>query len=295
MYIRLATALGAFALILNSVAPAQDKNALQIGVASSFFTDKPKASATIFTAEFGQALKKAIGRDGELQYKHTATELADQLGRKKLHFVLLHGHEYAWLLKKHPSMKPFAVVQSKHPEQAFLIVHKEGGVKSAADLRGKKIAIPMGSKEHCRVFAEKLSAGGAKASIKDFFGALEKPATSAATLDDVCRKKFDAAIIDSDALELYKDVKGPAFEKHLQILEQSEVFPAPVFVYQEGAIDPKMLKEATDGLLKLHATEAGKALLAQTQIDAFVAPPSDHAKQVETIRQSYPAPEGFPR
>ena len=144
-----------FAFTLAAEAKAQAEP-LRIAIAKSFLTDQPKGVAEIATDDFKSVMKKATGLDGNITSKLTTFEIADKLSAKQLDFGIFHAHEFAWAQKQYPELKPLMIAADKQPvEQVFLIVHKKDGIKSFADLRGKKIDVPLGTKEHCRLFLHK--------------------------------------------------------------------------------------------------------------------------------------------
>ena len=285
--------LGSFLILIpGGPAGAQDKKkVLQIGMSESFFSDMPAAFTAVFTAEFKLVLKKALELDGDLDCKHDAVTITKKLDRKELDFALLHGHEFAWLQKDNPDLKPVVVAQGKNPaEEVYLVVHKDCAATSIADLRGKKIDIPAGSKAYCRVFLDRLCADNARSVPAMHFSAMEKSESPAAGLDAVCRQKCDAVLVDGYMLEFYKDVRGPVFDKHLRVLKQSEAFPHPIIVYKEGRVDEATVKHVREGMLKVHTNFLGRSLMTLAKFEQFVPMTDGYAKQLESVRASYPAP-----
>src|SRR5207253_276700 len=101
-----------------------------------------------------------------------AFEIAAKLDKQQLDFGILYAHEFAWVQKKHPNLQALLIaVNTKHVGRAYLIVHKNSGAKSFADLRGKKLDQPMGAGEPCRLFVAKLC--GDK-TPGEFFGSIAK-------------------------------------------------------------------------------------------------------------------------
>src|SRR5471030_8242 len=123
------------------------------------------------------------------------------------------------------------------------MVHKNSPLKTLADLRGKKIDMPTGTKEHCRLFLQR--ACKEDKGIAAFFGAIEKSASPKEALDNVARGKVQATVIDTASLEFQKEVRGPFIEQNLRVLQRSEVFPPAVVVYKPGALDQKTVDQFT--------------------------------------------------
>ena len=270
-----------------SVATAQSKP-VQIGLAKTFLAEQPKAFTDIATDDFKKVMKKTTGLDGDVTSKHNAPELAELLDKKQLDFALLHAHEFAALRAKHPELQPLMIaINKKHEERAFVIVKKDNPAKSIGDLRGKKLDMPTGSKEHARIYLDHVITRHAKSST-EFFGSIEKSATPKDALDNVVRGKSDATIVATTPLEFYKDVRGPVFDQNLRVLEQSEAFPPAVLVYRKGAPEAKMLEQFRTGILKAHEFDEGRDMMKEWNIDAFEAPPKDYDERLNKILKTYP-------
>src|SRR5438067_2352852 len=96
---------------------------LQIGMAKSFLTEQPKSFVDVAADDFMDVMKKTTGLEGQVATKHTAIEVADKLSKKQLDFGIFHGHEFAWVQKKHPDFQPLLIAASKPAVSAYLIVH----------------------------------------------------------------------------------------------------------------------------------------------------------------------------
>ena len=57
-----------------------------------------------------------------------------------------------------------------------------------------------------------------------FFGTIAKSPAQSTAMEEVAREKVQATVIDASGLEFYKEVKGPFFNQHLKVLQQSETF-----------------------------------------------------------------------
>jgi ABC-type phosphate/phosphonate transport system substrate-binding protein len=268
----------------------QDKP-IRIGMPNTFLYEKSQGFVEIITNDFKEVMKQTSGLTGELIPKYGPLEVAEKLNNKQMDFGIFHAHELAWVQKKYPDLQPLVIAADKqHVERVYLIVHKKNPAKTIADLRGKKIDIPVATKAHCRMFLEKQCADKAQKGPAAFFGSIEKSATQAEALDDVARDKVQATVVDTLGLEFYKEVKGPVFAKNLRVLQQSETFPPAVIVYKRGALDAATVKQFRDGMLKVHTTEKGDEMMKTWHIDAFEVPNKDYSKSLADVLKRYPAP-----
>ncbi len=273
-------------------ADASDKSKpLQMGLAKSFFTDRPKSYVDIASDEFKDVMKKTTGLTGEFIPKYGPLQVAEKLDNKQLDLGVFHAHEFAWVQRKYPDLHPLLIAANKnHVERAYLIVHKNTPAKTLADLRGKKLDMPVDAKEHCRLFLEKRCTDTAQNGAGAFFGSIAKSATQVAALDDVGLDKVQATVVDTVGLEFYKEIKGPVFAKNLKVMEQSESFPPAVIVYKKGKLAEATLNQFRDGLLKAHTSELGRDMMKTWNIDAFEPVPKDYAKRLADVLKAYPPP-----
>jgi ABC-type phosphate/phosphonate transport system substrate-binding protein len=287
----LCAALG-FALSMPNATTAQPKDApLKLGMVKSFFNDLPEVIIGIVTDPFSKLMKETTGFDGTLSYTEDAFGTAAKLDANQLQFGVFHGHEFAWVQKKYPKLQPLMVVVNKqHDVRAFVIVPKNSTAKTIADLRGKKIDMPMGTKEHCRIFLAKQCGDNAQSDLKTFFGSIVKSETYINGLDDLCKGTSDAVVIDSISLAFYKDIKLPVYSKNLRVLEQSDEFPSAMIAYKEGGISEATVKQFRDGLLKAHLNVGGKEMMAMWGIEAFETPPPTFTKSLADALKAYPTP-----
>jgi ABC-type phosphate/phosphonate transport system substrate-binding protein len=286
-------ALPAVILIAHSDVSAQEKQKpLRLSIAKTFARDQSQVFADLVVSEFKIVVKDTTGLDGDAAIKFDPAELAAKLNNRELDFGIVHAHEFAWVQKKYPDLQPLLIAATKNADKRVcLIVPEDSPAKSFADLRGKKIDWPRGTKEYCRIHVHKLCADRGEADPKKYFGTIAKSATQFDALDEVARRKADATVIDTIWLDSYKDFKGPVFAKHLRILERSSVVPPAVVLYKKGALPQATIDKVHDGLRKAHTTARGRLLLMLWHIDSFEAVPKDYAKSLSEVLKEYPAPE----
>ena len=211
----------AIALVMPGDTTAQPNRAapLKIGMAKSFFNDLHELVIQIATEPFPKLLKETTGFNGVLSHDKDAFGTAAQLDKGELQFGVFQGHEFAWVQKVHPDLVPLMVVVNKqHDVRAYVIVRKDSPAKSIANLRGKKIDVPEGVKEHCRIFLSRKCSDNANSEFQSFFSKVVKSKTPLGSMDNVARGGADAALVDTISLAFYKDIKLAVFNNHLRVL-----------------------------------------------------------------------------
>jgi hypothetical protein len=266
---------------------------IKVGMVKYFFNDLEPAFIAIGNDMFKDVMKACTGLDGESNSHGDAFETARKIDSNELQLGVFHGHEFAWIQKKHPKLLPMAVVMNKYQEvRVYVVVHKDSPSTNLASLRGKSFSLPMLTKQHCVVEMTRHFTDNGQPDAKGFFGSLVRSKNPIMALDEVASKKVDAVIVDTVSLEFYKQENGPRFEKNLRVLHQSEPFPPPVIVYKEGNLSAATLGTMRDGLLRAHTNRKCDELLAMWQIRGFEQIPSNYQELLGNSVKSYVPPAG---
>ncbi len=275
---------------LASAQESADKPIL-LGMAKSFFNDLPDVFIKISTDPFAPVVKKTMALDARLSPGDNAAEMAQKLDNGQLQIGVFHGFEYAWAKQQYPDLQTILVVVNKHRDvRTFILVHQDNPAKNLAELRGKTLALALGTKEHCRMYLDRKCADNNQPNAAAFFGKIERSKSCEDALDQICRKNVDAAVIDTIWLEHYKDIKLPYFNRHMRILDQSEAFPSAVIACKKGALSAATLARFRDGLANIHNDRDGLDMMKMLNIHAFEAPPADFGQTIADFLKAYPAP-----
>jgi ABC-type phosphate/phosphonate transport system substrate-binding protein len=264
---------------------------IRIGMVGSLFRDIPDPMIRVLMQPFGALMQTQTGVSGEIVKVGNAEKLGQELSTDQVELGVFHGFEFAWARQKHPELQPLmiAVNQQQHL-RALLVVQKESGASAWADLQGKRLALPRGTREHCRLFLDRhcQQLGCAPAQ---FFSEIATPDNMEEALDKVVDDVVQAAVVDGLSLERYQRRKPGRFAR-LKTLAQSEVFPAAVVAYRPGAIDEELLQRFRKGMLNAQETALGRQLLTLWKLTGFEAVPGDYEKTLKAIAKAYPPPTG---
>ena len=260
---------------------------VQIGLVATLFRDAPPSLIQVLSRPLKALMESQTGLTGELVVAGDAFDLAQKLKDQRAQLGVFHGFEFAWARQKNPELRPLVIAVYQHRQlHAHLVVLKDGPISSWADLKGKVLALPYKSREHCHLYLERRCPGGGVDPHK-FFAAITTPASAEDALADVVDGLAQAAIVDRVALDQYQEAK-PARANKLRLLYQSEAFPAAVVAYQPGVLDEATLRRFRDGLTSAHRTARGKELLNLCGITAFEEVPNDFEQQLVDIARAYP-------
>jgi ABC-type phosphate/phosphonate transport system substrate-binding protein len=234
-------------------------------------------------------MEQSTGITGEMKLTGDHNLLAQQVKDGKIHLAVFHGFEYGWARQLNPDLRPLVIAVSHHKTlHAHLVVRKDSPYECCADLKGKILALPSGSREHCHLYLERRCPGNG-IEPKKFFARITKPDDHTDALDDLVEGKVDAVIVDRVGLDDYQKNKRARSER-LRVLHQSETFPAAVIVYQTGQLSESVLKKFRDGLVSANKTERGRDLLRLCKITGFDEVPPEYETLLNEIVKAYPPP-----
>jgi ABC-type phosphate/phosphonate transport system substrate-binding protein len=280
--------------LLACAAPAQQPNSpaptVKIGMAGSLVKDVPPALVQVMTPPFQTLMKEHTGLTGEIITAGDANDLGRRLNDKEVQLAVFPGHEFAWAQHKYPELRPLVIAVSHHRTQkAYLVVRNDCGAADLAGLKGKTLALPRKTRDHCLLFLER-ECKNQGADAKDYFGAVVNQPSIEDALDDVLRDKVQVCVVDCISLETYEQVK-PACHARLKILRESEAFPSAVVAYRQGALDAATLTKFRDGMMNASQTKRGKELMGLWKLTSFENVPADFPQTLSNILKAYPPPE----
>jgi ABC-type phosphate/phosphonate transport system substrate-binding protein len=181
------------------------------------------------------------------------------------------------------------IVAPEHPIRAFLMVSGSSPATGFADLKGKTLAVPTGSRAHARLYLER-SCEALGRPPESFFAKITMPKTAEDALHDVADNgAVNAAIVDESALQCFKE-RNPGRAKRIKVIAESAVFPPSVVAYREGSLAADVIRHFRDGMSRAHTTPLGRQLLSLWLMTRFEPVPEDYSKALSDIAVAYPPP-----
>jgi ABC-type phosphate/phosphonate transport system substrate-binding protein len=277
-------------------APAQDKASItvKIGMAGSLFRDVPPSMVQVLTPPFQNLMRDQTGLEGDIITAGDAFDLGRRINDKELQLGVFHGFEFAWAQQRYAELQPLCIAINRHRTvRAFLVVRTDNAAAGLADLKGKTLALPRRSREHCLLFIER-ECQSLGTLPKEHFGKIVNHSSMEDALDDILRDKVQAAVVDTVSLETYEQLKSGCYAR-LKVLKQSEAFPGGVVAYRRGALDEAKLTKFRDGMINANQTNRGRDLMALWKLTAFEGIPDDFQETLDAIAKAYPAPDAAPQ
>jgi ABC-type phosphate/phosphonate transport system substrate-binding protein len=261
---------------------------VRVGMPASMFRDVKPAVFTALSKPFYTLVETQTGLKCDLALIQTADEMREQLEAGKLQFGVFHGFEFGWMKQKSPSLQALMIAPPQYrPLRGLVVVSQDSEAVTLADLKGKTVALPQGTREYVRLYLTRQcqSAGH---SPDAFFSQVTTPVNSDTALHEVVDGKgVQAAIVDGGMLQGYKErFSGRA--KRLRVMLSSENFPEAVVVIRPGLIDEDTVRRFRQGMSTAHATPLGRQLLALYSMAGFQPLPPNYEQQLTEIGKAYP-------
>jgi ABC-type phosphate/phosphonate transport system substrate-binding protein len=286
------TALAALLSLGAPVAQSQEKKPpekVKIGMAASLFRAMSQETIDTMMPTFQTLVRNQTGMEADMLKIDNVDELGKQLNDGKIRLGVFHGFEFAWVQQKYAELRPLVIaINRQRILHAYLVVRDDSKAANLADLKGKVLALPQKTREHCLLFLDR-ECQNMKSDAKDFFGKIVTHDSIEDALDDILRDKVQAALVDGVALELYEQVKPGCFAR-LKVLKKSVAFPANVVAYRQGAIAEATLAKFRSGMITANETERGKELMSKFRLTSFEGVTKDYEKSLAGILKEYPTP-----
>jgi ABC-type phosphate/phosphonate transport system substrate-binding protein len=276
-------------LLAASPAWADDGHCVRIGLVSSLFRDTSEPLMQVIMRPFKSLLERQTGMSGRLLSGGGALQLGQRLKEGDVHLGVFHGVEFAWAKDKFPQLKALLIAVNKQPFlRAHLVVRNDSNINRLEDLKGRIIALPSMSREHCWLFLERRCVPSGQ-TADNFFSRVNRPRDAAYALDDLIDGSVQAAVVDDAELTAYRKQYPKEFAK-LKILRRSEAFPCAVIAYYPGTLSDGLLEQFRAGMLAAKDTRQGRQMMQLCRITSFEDVPEDFNKMLEAIAKAYPPP-----
>jgi ABC-type phosphate/phosphonate transport system substrate-binding protein len=277
-----------------SLALEPTPNPIRIGMPAAMFRDVKPAMFAALTKPFYSLVESQTGLKSELLLVNSPDDMRQQLSNGQIQFGVFHGFEFAWMKQKDQTLKPLVVAAPLHrPLKAYVVVAEKNDARGLGDLRGKRFALPNGTREHARIFVDRRCQGEGSMPSQ-FFETITAPNNAETALHEVYDNKVQAAIVDGAALQCFAD-RYPARAKRIRMLAESPVFPLSVVAIREGGLEPQVLRKFQDGMVKANTTPMGRQLMGLMQMSGFEPVPPDYDQQLAAAVQNFPPPADAPK
>ena len=274
--------------LVGADARADDKSALRVGIPRSIFRDIPPALLTFANQPFKDIIKTQTGFDGKIVNDAEALNIARDIDSGKVQLGVFLGHEFAWAQQKYPDLEPLVCSVPRPKEiQAFILVRHDCKAVHLGELKGQRLVLATGTRDHARLFLEKRQLD--EMGTMTGFCSLAKTATVHDALHKLIDSEADVTVADQAAWRYFQKLY-PGAAQNLKVLAESPVFPATVIAYKKGAMTDAQIGKVRDGLMTAHQSKQGGRLMGMIKVDKFDKLPDGYGDALKTCLKAYPVP-----
>ncbi len=238
---------------------------------------------------FQSLLEAQTGLSSQLVVSDDALHLGQRMKDGEVQLGIFHGVEFAWARAKYPQLRPLVIAVNKQPLlRAHLVVRDDGKITAIDDLKGRVLALPHMSREHCRLFLERRCVADGQ-TPETFFGRVSVPRDACYAIDDVIDGAAQAAVIDDTDLAAYR-ARYPEYFAKVKVLRKSEAFPCTVIACYPGKLGAERSERFRSGMLAAKSNRQGRQMLQLCRITSFEEVPDNFDQTLRDIAQAYPPP-----
>jgi ABC-type phosphate/phosphonate transport system substrate-binding protein len=192
---------------------------------------------------------------------------------------------------ENPGLEPIVIcVNQQRTLHAYLVVRASSCFKTPDNLRGKTLAMPAETRQHCKVFLERRCLPASVPAAK-FYKKVVTSADVEEALDDVVDGNAQAALVDGLAWASYRKAKAGCAGR-LRVLLVSETFPCGIIACQKDRFDADRVQRFRAGLIGARDSARGRQLLEFLRLTGFEAVPASYERLIASVVKSYPPPAG---
>ena len=213
----------------------------------------------------------------------TLAEFKRASAQKKIDLVVLLPAEYLQLREKESLAPLFISVKDKNLyDQFVLVVRKDSGARSLADLKGKKLLQKAElSADGRSLWLDTLLMRQGVRNPKRFFVNAREETKASASIFAVFFKKADCCVVTRRSLRVMAEL-NPQLSRELLVLEESPPWPISIVAVRKGlALQHRNTIQEVLGTLD--KSTQGKQLLTLFRMDRLVPFRPEYLSQMEKL------------
>jgi ABC-type phosphate/phosphonate transport system substrate-binding protein len=260
-----------------------EKIPISVAFSKSTFLDVNKDQAQTVAALWTELVAGKWGRISSTRICTTLAELDKGISSKKIDLVVLLPAEYLQLREKESLAPLYISAKDKDlSEQFILVVRKDSGARSLADLKGKKLLQQAElSADGRSLWLDTLLMRQGVQNPKRFFANAREATKASASIFEVFFKRADCCVVTHRSLRVMAEL-NPQLSRELLVLEESPPWPISIIAVRKGL--PIQLRDTIqEALGTLDKSAQGKQLLTLFRMDRLVSFQTTYLTQLEKL------------
>lgn len=243
---------------------------LHVAFSSRVFPDIDQGDAQIAMELWARELARKAGiPQAKVTIFADPKQIEESVRRGEMHVITLSAQEYLANRLQMPLVPAYVSANKTGPAmELLLIVHRSSGIRTVADLRGKRlITPPMTAHEPAKLWLSVLmgTRRGPGGRYFDKVTVMTKPSQAVMA---VFFRQFDAAVVRRGSFETCKAV-NPQLGRELAIIAESKSLVGEITCLP-ATIDTRMKQAIDAAAASLHKTAVGKQMATLFQIDRVI-------------------------
>ncbi|SHJ94065.1 phosphonate transport system substrate-binding protein [Malonomonas rubra DSM 5091] len=249
--------------VLLANATSTGNELFRLGFSTSLFTDVDENDAKAAMKVWGQVVGKArnIPIDADASIYHSADDVLAALQSRQIDAVGITTVEYFQIYKKTELARFFVTRNSGSLTEKFiLLAHRDGAVKSLADLNGRNLHVYENARTSlATVWLNNTLYQKGQGRLEKLAGSLQKHKKLANTVLPVFFRQVDACLVTRSGFDVMTELNPQLGQALMVVAESEDVVPA-IFVFRKD-YQPTFLEELVAGLNELDQSSAGQQIL----------------------------------
>lgn len=253
-------------------APASEQlpKTLHVAFSSRVFPDIDQGDAQVAMELWARELARKAGiHQAKVTIFTDPKQIEESVRSGEMHVITLPALEYLANRPQLPLVPAYVSANKTGPAMdLLLIVHRSSGIRTVADLRGKRlITPPLTAHEPAKLWLSALMGTRSGPGVRYFDKVTDKTKPSQAVMA-VFFRQFDAAVVRRGSFETCKAV-NPQLGRELAIIAESKSLVGEITCLP-ATIGTRMKLAIDAAAASLHETAVGKQMATLFQIDRVI-------------------------
>lgn len=280
-------------LIAEVLLPQSERNKIEpqviyVGFSINMFNQVDVKDASVAIQLWGKELLGSLGINNSLETKvyENNNDIITDLKQNKLDLISILTTDYFEISKK-LDVEPYFINSNngKYGYSFLLLVRKDSGLKSLADLKNKRIIITSDTFSQLITMWLETTLYDKEQKFSEFFSEFKEVDKSSRALLQVFFNQTDACILPEESFETISEL-NPQLKNELIIIEKSPEYVATIMCLNKNI--KKSVKKATlDAAQNLTTTISGMQLTSLFKSDGFLMYKPEHLKSTLDLYDKY--------
>jgi ABC-type phosphate/phosphonate transport system substrate-binding protein len=243
---------------------------MHVAFSSRVFPDIDQGDAQIAMELWARELARKAGiPQAKVTIFADPKQIEKSVRRGEMHIITLSAQEYLANRQQLPLVPAYVSANKTGPAmELLLIVHRSSGIRTVADLRGKRlITPPLTAHEPAKLWLSVLMGTRSGSGGRYFDKVIDTTKPSQAVIA-VFFRQFDAAVVRRGTFETCKAV-NPQLGRELAIIAESKSLVGEITCLP-ATIGPRMKQAIDAAAASLHETTVGRQMATLFQIDRVI-------------------------